>query len=123
MKRLTAMLLALLLVLALTACASKGTQKEIVFEVTHADGSVKTYTIQTEAKTLAEALTKEGLISEDAQSPGLYNLIDGELADWSDGEAWWCISRDGTSLSVGMQNTIIADGEHYEAVFTRGFTS
>ncbi len=123
MKRLTALLLALLLVLALTACASGGTQKEIVFEVTHADGSVKTYTIQTEAQTLAEALTKEGLIAEDAQSPGLYNLIDGELADWNDGEAWWCISKDGVSLSVGMQDTLIADGEHYEAVFSRGFTS
>ena len=58
---------------------------------------------------------------ESAGSAGLYDVIDGEKADWNDGEAWWCISKDGTPLSVGMKQTPLADGDHFEAVFTRGY--
>lgn len=123
MKRITCILLALLLVVSLAACAAKGETKCFTFEVTHSDGSAKRFEITTDAKTLAQALTREGLISESAQSPGLYDTVDGELADWSDGEAWWCIGKDGESLSVGMQDTPVEDGAHYEAVFTRGFAS
>lgn len=124
MKRITAIFLAIFLLLSLTACMSNkqtGALKEITFEVTHADGSVKEFSIQTDAETLAEALTKEGLIVESAGSAGLYDVIDGEKADWNDGEAWWCISKDGTPLSVGMKQTPLADGDHFEAVFTRGY--
>lgn len=123
MKRFAAIFLALLLVISLAACAAKGDTKNFTFEVTHDDGSIKTFEITTDAETLAQALTKEGLISESAQSPGLYDTIDGEYADWSDNESWWCISKDGESLSVGMQETPVEDGAHYEAVFTHGFAS
>ena len=111
MKRFAAIFLALLLVISLAACAAKGDTKNFTFEIT------------TDAETLAQALTKEGLISESAQSPGLYDTIDGEYADWSDNESWWCISKDGESLSAGMQETPVEDGAHYEAVFTHGFAS
>lgn len=123
MKRFAAILLALLLVFSLAACAAKGDSKSFTFEVTHDDGTVKTFEITTDAENLAEALTKEGLISESAQSPGLYDTVDGELADWNDNESWWCISKNGESLSVGMQETPVEDGAHYEAVFTHGFES
>ena len=84
---------------------------------------MKTFEIDTDAATLAEALAKEGLTSESASSPGLYDTIDGEFADWNDNEAWWCISKDGTALSTGMKETPVEDGAHYEAVLTHGFSS
>ncbi len=121
MKKTIAILLSLLLLFSLAACAAKGETKAFTFEVTHGDGTVKTFEISTDAANLAEALTKEGLISESAESAGLYDMIDGELADWNDNEAWWCISKDGTALSVGMKETPVEDGAHYEAVLTHGF--
>ena len=116
MKKTLSLLLCLLLLFSLTACAAKGETKAFTLEVTHGDGTVKTFEIDTDAATLAEALAKEGLTSESASSPGLYDTIDGEFADWNDNEAWWCIS-------TGMKETPVEDGAHYEAVLTHGFSS
>ena len=123
MKKTLSLLLSLLLLFSLTACAAKGETKAFTLEVTHGDGTVKTFEIDTDAATLAEALAKEGLTSESASSPGLYDTIDGEFADWNDNEAWWCISKDGTALSTGMKEPPVEDGAHYEAVLTHGFSS
>ena len=123
MKRILSILLSLLLLFFLAACAAKGESRHFTFEVTHGDGTVRSFEISTNAATLAEALTRESLISESASSPGLYDTIDGEFADWNDNEAWWCISKDGTALSTGMKDTPVEDGAHYEAVLTHGFSS
>ncbi|MBQ7935662.1 MAG: hypothetical protein IJ333_04870, partial [Clostridia bacterium] len=71
------------------------------------------------AEYLADALVEEGLIEYAAD--GLYTTIDGITADWSVDESWWCISKDGVSLNVGMNQQPIADGEHYEATYTIGY--
>lgn len=123
MKRIISILLSLLLLFSLAACAAEGESKSFIFEVTHGDETVRSFEISTSAKTLAEALTREGLISESASSSGLYDTIDGEFADWNDNEAWWCISKSGTVLSTGMKDTPVEDGAHYEAALTHGFSS
>lgn len=121
MKRIIAILLCLcLLPTLLCACAGDtGAEKQFTFLVTHGDGTEKTFTITTEKSTLAEALKEEGLIRESA-SAGLYDVVDGEKADWNDGEAWWCISQEGVPLTVGMDQVALQDGDAFEAVFTRG---
>lgn len=122
MKR--AIILSLLLCLLFVGCASKpstGDTRSFTFTVTHSDGETKEFSVTTEQTTLAGALQQEGLIHESADSPGLYDEIDGEIADWNDGEAWWCISRGGVPLTTGMQDTEVTDGDAFEAVFTRGY--
>ena len=115
MKRWITLLLCCCLLAALVGCASKTETKglEIHFSVTHA--------ITTTATNLAEALKQEGLVEESAASAGLYDVVNGEKADWNDGEAWWCFSKDGEALTVGIEETELVDGANYEAVFTRGF--
>ena len=59
--------------------------KTIVFEVTHVDGTQKDFTISTDSENLRGALEQEGLISGDE-----------------------------SELMTGVDDTMIADGEHYE---------
>ncbi len=88
--------------------------KTIVFEVTHADGTQKEFTISTDSETLRGALDQEGLISGDDSEYGLFvTTVDGETADSSLNQ-WWCFTKDGEMLTTGVDSTMIADGEHYE---------
>ncbi len=80
--------------------------KDIVFQVTHTDGSVKEFAISTDSENLRGAL--EGAY-------GLYvTVIDGEEADDSLNQ-WWCFTQDGVMLNTGVDDTMISDGDHYEA--------
>ena len=95
-------------------------ETHITFRVTHEDGELKEFELSTSKTTLAEVLIDENLVGESA-SPGLYDTVDGELADWNDNEAWWCFYCDGEMLMVGINETELVDGAVYEAVFTHGF--
>ncbi|MBO2527646.1 MAG: hypothetical protein CW335_05665, partial [Clostridiales bacterium] len=93
----------------------------ITFQVTHGDGTQNEYEFDTDKTTLAEVLIGEGLVNESAESSGLYDTVDGELADWNDNEAWWFFSCNGEALTVGIEDTELIDGAVYEAVLTHGF--
>lgn len=93
--------------------------KAIIFEVVQKDGTSKEHEISTDAEYLADALVEKGLVEYAAD--GMYTTIDGITADWSVDESWWCITKDGEMTSVGMNEQVIADGEHYEATYTIGY--
>ncbi len=93
----------------------------ITFRVTHDDGELKVFELETSKTTLAEVLIDEELVQESAQSSGFYDTVDGEYADWNDDEGWWCFYCDGEALMVGIEETELVDGAVYEAVFTHGF--
>lgn len=104
-------------ILAYVFLSPSGTagSKTIVFQVTHSDGSTKEFEISTGSENLRGALEQEALISGDESAYGLFvTTIDGETAD--DGQRqWWCFTKDGEMLNTGVDDTMIADGEHYEA--------
>ena len=123
MKRFVRILTAVLLLCLLVGCVWEdgGGEGSFTFAVTHSDGTVKEFNISAEGKTLAEALSAEGLVTESTESAGLYDVVDGERADWNDGEAWWCYSQDGVPLMVGIQDVTPKDGDRFEAAFMRGY--
>ena len=93
----------------------------IVVSVTHADGSEKEFTITTEALNLRGALEQEELVQGDESEYGLFvTTVDGEGTDSSKQE-WWCFTKGGEMLMTGVDDTMIADGDHYEIVFTVGW--
>lgn len=93
----------------------------ITVEVTHGDESKKEFTISTEALNLRGALEQEDLIQGDESEYGLYvKTVDGETADDSQ-QQWWCFTRGGEMLMTGVDDTEIADGDHYEIVLTTGW--
>lgn len=89
--------------------------KSIMFEVTHSDGSTKSIVIETDAENLGEALMQEKLIDAEDGPYGLYVTgVDGEAASEADRE-YWMFTKDGEMLNTGVSDTMIADGESYEA--------
>lgn len=94
--------------------------KTIVFE-TAGVSNPRSVTIRTDAAYLRGALEQEGLIAGEESEYGLFvKTVDGYTVD--DGkQEWWCFTKDGESLTTGVDTTPIADGEHFEATLTVGY--
>ena len=131
-KKLTALLLALTLLFALTACTititdgnldddddaiSSEVEEEtdeisITVEVTFPDGTVKNYEINTDAEYLRGALEEAKLVEGEESQYGLYvRKVDG-VSD-ADGY-YWAFYKDGEYLMTGVDTTPIADGDKFE---------
>ena len=124
MKRIAAIALVLCLLCGLAGCYTDSEPERLcsfTFRVVHADGTEKVYEIATDKATLAEALVTMRLVEESTESAGLYDVVDGERADWDDGEAWWCFRKDGQPLTVGIEDVVPENGAVYEAVFSHGY--
>ena len=62
-----------------------------------------------------------GIVEDNQSAYGLYILTaDGETVNEANQE-WWKVSKDGEALSVGADSAPIADGDHFELVFTVGY--
>ena len=89
--------------------------KHIVFQVTGHEGNAKNFDIYTDAENLGDALMEEKLIDAEEGPYGLWvTAVFGEAADSTKNE-YWMFSKNGEMLSTGVSDTLIADGEHYEA--------
>ena len=93
--------------------------KTVTFVVIKEDKSEKSFTLHTDAAYLADALVEVGVLSAKEDS-GMYTVIDGIEAKWDPDKAWWCITKNGEMCSVGMNEQVIADGDHFEATYTIG---
>ena len=84
------------------------------FEVTHLDGTIKAFTVKTDAKTVGEALLGVGLISGDNDIYGLYvKTVDGELLDWDTHKKYWAFYINGEMAMTGVDKTDITVGTIY----------
>lgn len=127
-KRIVIALAALLLVIAalfgvyrFTRGAVSQGSKNITVDVIHKDGSLKTFTYDTDREYLGEVLTDENLVSGGSGAYGMFiTSVDGETADDANQE-WWCITKDGESLNTGVDQTPVSDGDKYELTLTTGY--
>lgn len=86
--------------------------KTLVVEIVHADGSAKEFTCHTDEEYLGPVLVAEGLIEGEEGPYGLYiTAADGETTE---GNQWWCVTRDGQMVETGVDATPVADGDHFE---------
>ena len=135
LRKIMAVLLALLMVLALSACAKSASipagkttvgvkdgetlgQGKTTFtvEVTDAEGAKTSFTVKTDAENLGAALVEDkeiGVTGEDSDYGIYITTVDGEAAS-NEEQTFWSISKDGVDLEVGADSQPIADGEHYE---------
>lgn len=96
-------------------------RKTIVLLVTHSDGGTHEFTMSTQAETLGDAMREINVFEGEDGPYGIFvTAVDGETVD-SALEQWWCFTKDGETMMTGIDDTMIADGEHYEAVFTTGY--
>lgn len=129
MKKTRILLPALVLVLMLTmlcGCAkdkaSNGNEIAFTLTVTHSDKSQKEFEITTTETNLRRALEQENLISGQESEYGLFvTTVDGETADYSKDEGWWCLTKDGEQTAEGVDGCTVADGDEYGFTYTIGY--
>ncbi len=110
-----------LLVWQLNRPAAQEGGKKLVVSVVHGDGSSRDFSFATDAESLRGALEEQKLIEGTESEYGLFvTAVDGETADM-DLQQWWCFTRGGEMLMTGVDDTPIADGEHYEITLTVGW--
>ena len=121
-----ALVLLMVMGVLLTGCTPAQTQQETgeqgkTFTVTvvHKDKSEKTFTYTTTEANLGAALVKEGLVVE-SESAGMYNIVDGETADWNVDQSYWCFYVGEQMAFEGMNTTEIHDGDSFKLVYTIG---
>ena len=95
--------------------------KALVVTVVHGDESSEDFSFTTDAENLRTALEEQKLIEGTESEYGLYvTKVDGEEADESQ-QQWWCFSKDGEDLMTGVDDTMIADGDHYDITLKTGW--
>ena len=93
---------------------------KFIFTVIHADGSEVQYNVETTKSTLADALLEGSIIKGDEGEFGIYvTEIDGEKADFDKDGAYWYFYKDGEPLMEGISATPIAEGDSFEARYTK----
>ena len=132
-SRSLAVILALICVLSmaltLVSCSNDGDAEEsntgtpitITLEVVGPDGSSKEHTVKTDtSKNLRQALESAGLIAGEDSEFGLYvKVVDGITADYDIDGSWWGLYKGGEMLMTGVDSTPIADGDHFEFIYSK----
>ena len=108
------------MVLSFAACGSKDEgnanvePKTFSFQVVYPDGSTKDFTVNTQTKTVGEALMAEGLIAGEDGPYGLYvKTVDGLTLDYDKDGMYWAFYVNGEYGMTGCELTDIEDGAVY----------
>ena len=79
-----------------------------------------TFTINTDKTMLGDALLEHGLIAGEESQYGLYvKVVNGITADYDVDQSYWGFYKNGEYMMTGVDSTTIANGEHYELVYTK----
>lgn len=126
MKRMLALLLALVLVFALTACGAKEESpvvNAVSFKVvvTDLEGNETAFEYTSSAASVGEALVAEGLIEGHESDYGLYiDTVNGITADWDKDQTYWAFYVDGEYATTGIDGTEIVADTTYGLTLTKG---
>jgi len=94
-------------------------EKTLFVKVIASEKSV-TFTINTNKKTVGEALVEHNLISGDNGQYGLYvKVVNGIKADYDIDKSYWAFTKNNESMTSGVDKAEFLDGEHYELVYTK----
>ena len=137
-RKITALTLIVLTVLALASCFNTvdaeglwenatyrrdmelGNGANVITVVVAAGESSVTFTINTDKTTLGDALLEHGLIAGEESLYGLYvKVVNGITADYDVDQSYWAFYKNGEYMMSGVDSTEIASGEHYELVYTK----
>ena len=131
LRRLLALALAAVMLLALTACG-KAPQiggvtipvqdgavigqgsRTFAVEVTVQDGKTVRFTVRTDQETVGAALQELGVVAGEQSSYGLYiKTVNGITADYDRDGVYWAFYIDGGYAATGADQTGITDGSVY----------
>ena len=133
MKKLLALILAVLLVFGMTACApaadnestpgqtTESTAALLKFTVTvvYADGTSKDFSYETDEEFVGPVLEAEGLIKGNAGPYGMeITHVDGVKAVYTEDNAYWAVYEGEEYAMQGIDTTPVKDGGIYKLVYT-----
>ena len=139
LKSITCTLLSLALIFCLASCKNTATEENglwanatylndtelgkgkttVQVEVKAEEQSV-TFTINTDKTNLGEILLEHELIAGEEGPYGLYvKVVNGITADYDVDQSYWSFCKNGEYMMSGVDSTEIADGEHYEFIYTK----
>ena len=126
MKKMISLLLALVMVFALTACGAKEeapAADAVSFKVvvTDLEGKETTFEYSSSAASVGEALVAEGLIEGHETEYGLYiDTVNGITADWDADQTYWAFYINGEYATTGIDGTEIVADITYGLTLTKG---
>ena len=126
MKRTLSLLLALVMVFALTACGAKEeapAADAVSFKVvvTDLEGNETAFEYTSSAASVGEALVAEGLIEGHETEYGLYiDTVNGITADWDADQTYWAFYINGEYATTGIDGTEIVADTTYGLTLTKG---
>ena len=128
MKKMIALLLALVLALSMVACTAAkqeqqntdgNTLKKFTVTVVHSDGTSKDFSYETEEEFVGPVLQKAGLIEGNMGQYGLeISKVDGEQAIYNEDKAYWAVYEGEEYAMQGIDTTPVVDGKVYKLVYT-----
>ena len=118
MKKIVSMLLALVMLFALTACGAKeeAPAEAVSFKVivTDLEGNETTFEYTSSASNVGEVLVAEGLVVGHDADYGLYiDSVNGIAADWDNDQTYWAFYINGEYAQTGVDTTNVEDGAVY----------
>ena len=116
------LLAVVLMAAAYLAFAPKGTAyaKQITITIKNGE-SEKKEILHTEQAYLRGALEEKQLVAGEESQYGLFvKTVDGYTADDAKQE-WWCFTKDGETLTTGVDATPIENGDAFEITLTTGY--
>ena len=127
LKRALSLVLCLVLIAAMALCATGCGDKasadtvSFTFVVVDKEGNEETFDVETDKKTVGEALLEEELIAGEDSEYGLYvTTVNGETLDWDTDGMYWAFLIDGEYAMTGVDGTDVTDGATYSMVATAG---
>lgn len=110
---------AMVMTLSLVACGNKASSAAVgeasfTFEVVDGEGDTDTFEINTDKKTVGEALLDNNLIEGEDSEYGLYvKTVNGITADYDVDQTYWAFYIDGEYATTGVDTTDVVDGSTY----------
>lgn len=84
------------------------------FEVVDASGNTTVFTVNTDKKTVGEALVDNGLVEGEDSDYGLYvKTVNGITADYDVDQTYWAFYINGEYASTGVDSTDVVAGSTY----------
>lgn len=135
MKKVLAIILALVMALSLMACGTSATQDDaageetpvvtdgatlgegshsFTLEIVDVDGNVVTATINTDEETVGDALVALNIVQGEESEYGLYvKTVNGITADYEADQTYWGFYINGEYALTGVDMTALEDGSVY----------
>lgn len=136
MKKLLAVLLALLVVLSTVACGSKKPEEKPVVrdgetigqgsktfaaQIVDLDGNEISFTVKTDKDIVGEALQELGVLKGEEGPYGLYiKVVNGKMLDYNKDGAYWAFYVDGAYAMTGVDETQIVETSVYQLRAEKG---